>query len=54
MKKKWISIKTQASNWDSEHKNKNELTVLDQTEVRFRLESTDCALPAKIAQVPIP
>ena len=35
-------------------KNRNELTVLDQTEVRFRLESTDCALPVMIAQVPIP
>lgn len=35
-------------------KNRNELTVLDQTEVRFCLESTDCALPVMIAEVPIP
>ena len=35
-------------------KNRNKLTVLDQTKVRFCLESTDCALPVMIAQVPIP
>ena len=35
-------------------KNRNELTVLDQTEVRFCLESTDWALPVMIEPVPIP
>ena len=54
MEKKWIDIKTQASNQDSDHRKRKWINSLDETEVRFGLGSIDCFWSFEIAQKPIP